>query len=440
MTKDAQGHVLSGVTQAGATYFDSAVRAFNLGYGDALGALDAAAEAAPACVMAHLLKGWIFALATDPGAIAVGRQAADAARVLPMDAREAAHLAALDLALAGAQNRAARALDALLMRYPRDLVAHEAGFLLDLFLGQARAMRDRAARALPSWTQDDPGHAVLLGFHAFGLEECGAYERAEEQARQVAEREPLSFWAHHTVSHVMEMQGRPEDGLGWMIARERQWSTPDHVTRTHIWWHRAMFHLELGQHDAALALHDGPIAGTQRPLGVSLTNASALLWRLDMLGADVGNRWAVLCDLWQGHADGRCCVFTDLHAAMAELGAGRDADVERRLDWMRATAAGDDAAASCYREVGLPLVEGFLAFRRGAFDRAAEWLHPVRFEVWRIGGSHAQRDIVDWTLTEAALRGGLRDMAVALAHERLALRPRSFVNRAFLQRAERLTA
>src|SRR6185312_2290598 len=232
MTKDAQGHVLSGVTQAGATYFDSAVRAFNLGYGDALGALDAAAEAAPACVMAHLLKGWIFALATDPGAIAVGRQAADAARVLPMDAREAAHLAALDLALAGAQNRAARALDALLMRYPRDLVAHEAGFLLDLFLGQARAMRDRAARALPSWTQDDPGHAVLLGFHAFGLEECGAYERAEEQARQVAEREPLSFWAHHTVSHVMEMQGRPEDGLGWMIARERLWSTPDHVTQT----------------------------------------------------------------------------------------------------------------------------------------------------------------------------------------------------------------
>ena len=83
MTKDAQGHVLSGATQAGAIHFDSAVRAFNLGYGDALGALDAAAEVAPACVMAHLLKGWIFALATDPGATAVGRQAADAARVLP---------------------------------------------------------------------------------------------------------------------------------------------------------------------------------------------------------------------------------------------------------------------------------------------------------------------------------------------------------------------
>ena len=28
----------------------------------------------------------------------------------------------------------------------------------------------------------------------------------------------------------------------------------------------------------------------------------------------------------------------------------------------------------------------------------------IRFDVWRIGGSHAQRDIVAWTLTEAAIR------------------------------------
>jgi hypothetical protein len=64
----------------------------------------------------------------------------------------------------------------------------------------------------------------------------------------------------------------------------------------------------------------------------------------------------------------------------------------------------------------------------------------ARFDFWRIGGSHAQRDIIDWTLTEAAVRGGLRDIALSLAHERLGTRPRSAVNRNFLRRAEQIAA
>jgi len=67
-------------------------------------------------------------------------------------------------------------------------------------------------------------------------------------------------------------------------------------------------------------------------------------------------------------------------------------------------------------------------------------LQPARFDLWRIGGSHAQRDIIDWTLTEAAVRGGLRDVALSLAHERLGTRPRSAVNRNFLRRAEQIAA
>jgi hypothetical protein len=81
----------------------------------------------------------------------------------------------------------------------------------------------------------------------------------------------------------MEMTGRPEDGLGWMAAREALWSTPGHMNQVHIWWHKALFHLELGQYDEALALCDGPMRATQRPVALSLTNATALLWRLDTL-------------------------------------------------------------------------------------------------------------------------------------------------------------
>ena len=417
-------------------HFAKGVRVFTLGCGDLLGEFDAAIAADPGFAMGHLGKAWVFALATDPGAASFARAIVAKARDLPMGVREKAHLAALDRVLAGEWSNASRLLDRYSLDHPLDLLAHVAGFLLDLFLGNTSNLRDRPARALPLWPVTMEGRAALLGFHAFGLEESGAYDRAEEQARRVAEAEPISFWAHHTVAHVMEMQGRAEDGLGWMMAREKLWSSPDHLTQTHIWWHRALFHLELDQAEAALSIYDGPLTGTQRELGVSLTNASAILWRLDMLGHDVSARWRVLAPIWAGHADGRCSVFCDLHALMAELGAGDDVAADRRVMAMRATAAGDDEPARVYRDAGLPLANGFAEFYRGAYDQSAETLFAARRTTRLIGGSHAQRDIVDWTLTEAALRGGRRDMAVALAYERLALRPRSTVNRAFLRRAE----
>jgi hypothetical protein len=288
------------------------------------------------------------------------------------------------------------------------------------------------------WSKAQPGYGSLLAFHAFGMEEAGDYARAEDESREAAELEPFSFWPHHTVAHVMEMTGRPEDGLGWMAAREALWSTPGHMNQVHIWWHKSLFHLELGQYEAALALYDGPMRATQRPVALSLTNASALLWRLDTLGYDIGERWRELADLWSDRADGKCLVFGDIHAAMAELRSGQEALVERRLAAMHQTAASGAEAAGLYRTVGIPVVEGLTAFHRGAYDEAVELLLPVRFDLWQIGGSHAQRDVVDWTLTEAAVRAGQRDVALSLAYERLGTRPRSAPNRRFLRHAEAL--
>ena len=89
--------------------------------------------------------------------------------------------------------------------------------------------------------------------------------------------------------------------------------------------------------------------------------------------------------------------------------------------------------------IGLPLVEGFRAFWCGDYQTAVDRLHGARFISNAFGGSHAQRDIIDWTLTEAALRGGLRDVAQALASERIAVKPHSPINRSFLRRAEAAT-
>jgi tetratricopeptide (TPR) repeat protein len=442
MIQDAQGHALSGATATAAAAYDEAVRAFNLVCGDAVALFDKALEAAPQFAMAYLGKAWPFAMANDP--IMRPRAAAlvETARSLPLNEREQAHAAALSHLCGGARAAAVAVLDRHLMTYPHDLVAHQGAAVTDGFLGRFDVVRDRSARALPQWSKDQPGYATVLALYGFGLEEAGDYVRAEDESREAAELEPLSFWPHHTVAHVMEMTGRPEDGLGWMAAREMLWSTPEHMNRVHIWWHKALFHLELGQYEAALALYDGPLRETQRPLALSLTNASALLWRLEMLGGDVGQgRWRELADLWQDHADGNCLVFADMHAAMAELRSGQETKVEQRFAAMRETAANsENETATLYRSVGIPLVEGLVAFHRAAWNDAIEKLLQVRFDLWRIGGSKAQRDVVHWTLAEAAIRAGRRDIAVALANERLAARPRSIPNRRFQRRAAALAA
>src|SRR6266851_5765592 len=392
MSQDAQGHHLSGATEAAVAGYDQAVRAFNLVHGDSIGLFDAARAAAPDFAMAHLGKAWVFAVSNDPGLLAQASVLVEEVRPLRLNEREAAHFAALSHLVRGARSAAVVVMDRHLMHYPFDLLGHQGAALVDGFLGRFHWVRDRSARALPLWSKERPGYGTMLAFHGFGL--------------------------------------------GWMAAREALWSTPSHPNQVHIWWHKALFHVELGQYEAALAVYDGPMRATQRRLGVSLTNASALLWRLDTLGCDIGDRWRDLASLWDGHADGKCLVFTDIHAAMAELRSGQEALVERRLEAMRETAESEVEAAGLYRTVGIPVVEALRAFHRGAYDEAVTLLLQTRVDLWQIGGSHAQRDVVDWTLAEAAVRAGQREVALALAHERLGARPRSAPNRRFLRSAE----
>ncbi|MFG6159199.1 tetratricopeptide repeat protein [Halomonas sp. 1390] len=440
MSTDRQGNALSGATPAAVDAYDEAVTAFNLYRGDPVARLDEAIAQAPAFAMAHLLKAWLYAVATEPEAAVEARAIAESTRLLALDAREASLLAALDRLLQGNWTAAALALDHHNVAFPRDLVGLQCGHLLDFYRASARDLRDRISRVLPRWSAEVPGYSILLGMHAFGLEETGDYARAEAQGRRAIELEPLDCWAHHAVAHVMEMQGRAEDGVGWMTTREPYWSGDDNFFRVHNWWHHALYYLDLGRVDEALALYDGPVRQDRSVVALDMIDASALLWRLTLLGCDLAGHWQELADTWDRHADGRLYPFNDWHAVMAYLGAGREQDVARVLAAFRSPGEPSAEVARWTRDIGLPLVQGFVAFWHGDYRVAAEQLHAARFIANRFGGSHAQRDVIDWTLTEAAVRGGLHDLAEALAHERLALKPHSRVNRNFLTRASRREA
>ncbi len=431
--QDRHGNAVSGANGTAVAAYDNAVAAFSLFRDDPVALLDEAIGAAPAFVGARLAKALLLGMATEPAARDTARGVLDDARGLPMNAREASLGAAVTALLDGEWSAAALQLDRHNMAWPHDLLAVQSGHQIDFFRGSARNLRDRIARVLPAWGADMPGRSVLLGMHAFGLEECGDYARAEEAGRRALDADRRDGWAHHAVAHVMEMQGRAEDGIGWMIAREADWAEEASFFRVHNWWHRTLYHLALEQNDAALALYDSRIGNALGGVAVNLVDASALLWRLHLCGVDVGDRWAAVADGWAGVADGALYPFNDWHAVMADLGAGRA--IEARLERMRATATGDGEVARWMREIGLPVVTGFAAFWRGAYAEAATALHGVRFVAHAFGGSHAQRDVIDWTLGEAAVRAGFSDVALALAHERLALKPFSPLGHDLLRRS-----
>lgn len=434
MITDLNEYALSGATVDAVIHYEAAVDAFKIYRGDPMAELSKAIEIAPQFAMARILKAYLLGVATEPEATAQAKQVLATAKSLRLNDRETSHVAALEALLDGAWTMAALQLDRHNMHYPRDLVALQAGHLIDFFRANARNLRDRIARVLPHWSPDMAGYPILLGMHAFGLEEMGDYARAEDTGRRAIELQPLDCWAHHAVAHVLEMQGRAEDGIAWMKTREPHWSGDANFFKVHNWWHLALYHLDVGQADRSLAVYDSEMRKTPSAVAVDLVDASALLWRLSLAGHDVGDRWSEIAKIWDAHADGRSYPFNDWHAVMAYLGAGRYADVQRIIEAQRDANPRFGEVASWSNGIGLPLVEGFAAFWRGDHKLAVERLHGARFIANGFGGSHAQRDIIDWTLTEAATRGGLRDVASALASERIAVKPHSPINRSFVLR------
>jgi hypothetical protein len=88
-------------------------------------------------------------------------------------------------------------------------------------------------------------------------------------------------------------------------------------------------------------------------------------------------------------------------------------------------------------EAGLPLAEAVLAWGEGRFGDCADLLVAMRPRAARFGGSHAQRDIVSWTLAEAAIRAKRPALARAVTAERRAAKPES---RLELRRARQAVA
>ncbi len=424
---DHFGVPLTGCDRAAAANYDLGLSQLLTLSGDPVASSRNALDGAPGFVMAHVLYGVLHALTTERAALQEARWALDAARNMESGAspQERAHVAALQAWTEGRLRDAVTLWESVLIEEPRDALAMFAAHQTDFFLGQSSELRDRVARRLRSI---DPGSALeghYLGMYAFGLEECGEYARAEKAGRRAVERCPRDAWAIHAVAHVMEMENRVDEGVDWLQERAQDWST-DNFFAIHNWWHLALYHLDREDWPAALALFDERISKVVSAL--DMIDASALLWRLGLYEAPIGDRWAGIAAAWEPLLDDAFYAFNDLHAMMAFLGAGRRDLVERLLGVMVVTAAGNGENAANTREFALPTARAMCALTDGDPARCVELLQPARTLAIRAGGSHAQRDLLSQTLLAAALRAGKTKLARALIDERLAARPASRIN------------
>ena len=420
---DARGNPVSTSSPAALAHAETALWRMVSFFHAPIDDLKAASAADPAWALPHILRAGFFLSLTEPALVAEAQRALAQACRLAAHAteRERAHLHAAQTCADGDWHGACAQWQAILDRHPRDLAALQWAHLFDFYRGDAPALQARAAQVLPEWDRSDALHPYLLGLQAFGLEECGRYNEAEAVGREALAGPAKVPWATHAVAHVMEMQGRFEAGAHWLRERESTWGDENGFA-IHHWWHLALFQIEALDGAAALALYDRHLGSANAVVTLNRIDGAALLWRLHLLGVDVGTRWFDVATGWDlsaasvGHSS-----FNDMHALLVLIGQQRMADAHALVVAAQQQAqAAPQSQRVLLQQVGLPLLHGMLAFGRDDFAGAVTGIAALHGQMHRLGGSHAQRDLVAQTLLAASARAGNTDLFNDLLRQRRA--------------------
>jgi hypothetical protein len=425
---DRWGVPVQASSEKAVALLDEAVESLAALAGDPVAAAEAASAADDRLVLSRIYQAYLALYGTTPEGLAMAGQLLDGLGQpgqdgQPLAERETHHLNAARAWSAGHWEQATRALERALLAHPRDLLALKVAQDLYFFLGRRLDLRDVAARVLPAWPPGEPGWGYVQGIYAFGLEENAAYRDAETRARRALADNPRDVWSVHALAHVLEMEGRQRSGVDFLSGTAGDWSGS--FFAVHNWWHHALYHLELGQLDQGLALYDGPIRGQRSTEWLDIVDAAALLWRLSLAGVGVTGRARQLAadigPLVAPLGGAPIYLFNDWHAVMAFGLAGEHHRNQAIVAANQQLPAGTNRRAA--ERAGLDLLAGFSAFAAGDPARALDLMIDVRPRADAVGGSHAQRDVIDLTLIAAAAQSGQTSLVRALVTERAARKP-----------------
>lgn len=274
-------------------------------------------------------------------------------------------------------------------------------FAHDVYLhvgDDARRLRS-SQRAFDSWKVGDPGWGFIAGQLSFAMEEVGLYAAARELAQNALDRDPLDLWARHSLAHLYETLDDSESAFKLLNRDQFVWAAQDGLA-VHIWWHLALRLIATGAYEEALTIYDRQIDSAMTPF--RLCDMASLLRRLEFAGVDVGDRWDVVADRFSARSEWHTSGFLDLHAAITYSRRPDHDSASRFFDGVQ-HSHGDSVSENGHIFTGVvqPLVA---AIRQGTDDpaRAVTVLDAVSDRTHSIGGSIAQRDLIDLTRSHYA--------------------------------------
>jgi tetratricopeptide (TPR) repeat protein len=414
-TTDLHGLGLSTTSPAAAQALNHAMLGYLQYRADGPRRLGPLLAADPDFGLAHVLKGYFqmlgFNAATLPGA----RDALDTARRLSGNDtwRERAHVSALERWVEGDIDGTLRAWEEILDQHPLDALAFRLHHFQAFWHGRPDLMAAQADAAHQRWSPELAGWPALLACRCFAHEELGNYAVAEASGREAIALAPGDLWAAHGVAHVMEMQGRHDEGIAWLASLEPNWEGGNNLVH-HLWWHRGLYHFERREFDEVLALYDrrfrdltSQLTQANPDLYIDVQNAVSMLFRLQRQGIEVGDRWIELADKAEARIGDFQSVFTVPHWMMALVAAKRWEKAGRAIQSMRDhVERGDSANAPFIRDCVLPISEAILARAEGDPGRACDLMRPALNRMHRLGGSHAQQDVLAQLFLDCAMAAG----------------------------------
>ncbi len=411
MRRDRYDNPLSTQSDAARDAYVEGVDLFLAAQSGAEQAFHRALEADPDLAVAHAGLARVLQLhAKGPDAAAAIARARD--RVSGSSEREASHVAAIGHLIDGNGPAGLQAIRHHILDHPRDAMVVQpctGVFGLIGFSGQPGREAEQLAFMAPLvryYGEDWWFDSVL----AFAEVEAGQTAKAEATIERSLAANPDSANGAHIRAHVHYEAGETEAGLAYIDDWRSRYDKAGPL-HCHISWHVALWAMESGRMDKAWSVIETdvkPGGGWGPPINV-LTDTAAFLFRAELAGE------APRPDLWHAVADFAAktfpnpgIAFADAHAALAHAMAGNGALLER-LVREPAGPAGPVVAS---------LAAAFGAFAKGEWDACVAGLAPVMASHERIGGSRAQRDLVEFALVAALLRSGRVEEARRTLEER----------------------
>jgi len=370
-------------------------------------ALERALAADPGCALVHAALARVH---QSHARAAPARAAIAAAARLTagLTARERGHVHALERVVQGDAAGAFAAIRAHLGAWPRDLlVMAPCTGVFGLFGFSGLAGREQALDAFLE------GHAVACGddpwflaWRAFAQCEAGRPDAARAGLERSLARCPHNANAAHIRAHLDYESGDDAAGQAWL----RAWCADyprEGVLHGHLHWHLALWAVESGDLGTAWEVFDTrvrPGAAWGPPLNL-LTDGASLLLRAEWAGLPRPlEHWHAVADCARAHYPQPGVAFADAHAALAFAMIGADDELDRLRDGASGPAA----------DLVVALASAFEAFARGDHRATLAHLQPQMATHERLGGSRAQRDLLEQLAIVAGRGAGQSPTAARL--------------------------